>query len=346
MQFNYVFKDQSGRMRYRGSDIGSLSQTIVDSVTLTKTQMNDLAKYAYEQWKDTIKDVHQDVGASTAPWRSRDYRADLLGGIRKSVSGSGVTFNIEGDKALAAEFGWGVPQNSTEWHDGIGQYAGGAPQDLRPWLLHPASPHVHDVALPALSKAKGETGAGVSRTGARRYRVLRFDAPELSTIIDLSAGAATAQENVQRFYRNQDYASDAEEREMRAAHVKKLTHTARSRLETDKNGNLVFKPLDYSDIDPEGTHRHWVYHRATLASTQLLKGLKDTKNDRRLALNLIMQKSKFSVFRTITDSYIQKAAGLFFTKGIEPAHSMEWLRTHIIPNAIANIMAGKKPDGS
>jgi hypothetical protein len=344
MQFNFVFKDASGRIKYNGNDVSKLSDTITQSVTLTKAQANDLAKFAYAQWKDIINASHPDVSASSSPWRSRDYRADLLAGISKSVSGTGVSFKIEGDKALAAEFGWGVPY-SPEWHDGIGQYAGGALQDTRPWLLHPASPHVHDVKLPLIERSLGREGPGISNSGARRYRVLRFDAPELSTIIDLTAEADTERKVVKKFFEEQQAVTDEEHRAMRAASVKQLTHTARSRLDTDKNGNLVFKPLSYSDIDPAGMHLHWVYHRATLASTQLLKGLKDTKNDRRLAMNLIMQKAKFTVFRTITDSFIQKTRHAFFTKGIAPAHTLMELKHHIIPQALANMLAGK-PLGS
>ena len=340
MQFNYVFKDQSGRIKYRGTDISKLSETITQSVTLTKSQMNDLAKYAYAQWKELINASHPDVSASANPWRSRDYRADLLAGISKSVSGNGISFKIEGDQALAAEFGWGVP-TSPEWHDGIGKYAGGTLQDTRPWLLHPASTHVHDVKLPLIERALGHKGRGISNSGASRYRVLRFDAPELSTIIDLTAAVDTERQVTKKFFHDQHEVTDEEHRAMHAASVKQMTHTARSRLETDKNGNLVFKPLDYSDIDPSGMHRHWVYHRATLASTQLLKGLKDTKNDRRLAMNLIMQKSKFTVFRTITDSFTQIKLQLFFTKGIAPANTMRELNQHVIPRALANMLAGK-----
>lgn len=359
MQFNFVFKDQSGRIKYRGSDVGKLSDAITSSVTLTKAQTNDLAKYVYAQWKETISGLHPDVASSATPWRARDYRADLLAGISKSVSGSAVSFKIEGDQALAAEFGWGVP-NSPDWEDGIGQYAGGNMQDLRPWLLHPASPHVKSVQLPVILRPLNlkralsqddlsdlsERRSASSRSGASRYRVLRYDAPELSTIIDLTAAAATRQEEHSMFFQQETVPSDQERRDMHTAHAKRLAHTARSNLETDKNGNLVFRPLGYGDIDPEGHHLHWVYHRASLASKHLLQGLKDNKNDRRLALNLIMQKARFTVFRTITDSFKQIARRAFFTKGISPARSMEELKQHIIPYAIANILAGKKPDGS
>lgn len=353
MQFNFVFKDQSGRIKYKGSDVSKLSDKIVESVSLTKAQTTELAKFVYEEWKRLITTTYPTVAESSTPWRSRDYQADMLAGISKSVSSAGVSFKIEGDKALVAELGWGVP-NSSEWEDGIGMYARGALQDLRPWLLNPGSPHVHDVATPALELAKrnGESGTWFSKTGATKYRVLKYDAPELSKIIGLTSDSLTSQQELAEFERTDQLMTDAARRKARAEHVKTLTHTARSLIDTDASGNIVFKPLDYSSVPPSenthtyGTHMHWVYHRATLASTHLLKGLKDNKNDRRLAMNLIMQKAKFSVFRTITDSPNQIQAGLFFTKGVEPAGTMEFLKTTVVPDAIANILAGKNPDGS
>lgn len=350
-QFNFVFKDQSGRIRYQGTSVDKLSESIVSSVTLTKTQANELAKYAYEEWKKLISAAHPSVSDSRTPWSSRDYRADLLAGISKSVSGSGISFKIDGDKALAAELGWGVPQWRPDWEDGIGKYAGGQVQDLRPWLLSDYV-HVKNAWPKTMKEAEQDPSTWRTRSGANKYRVLRFDAPALSKIIETTAEYLTNHYAAAQAAQTGQNLREAERKKFKAEHVKALTHTARSSLDINDAGKIVFKPLSYSSVPPSenthtyGSHMKWVYDRAALASTHLLKGAKDTKNDRRTLTNVIMHKAQFSVFRTITDSVDQKDAGLFFTKGIEPANTMEKLKNDVIPTAMANILSGKNPDGS
>lgn len=351
MQFKFTYKDQSGRVRYDGASVEELSSRITSDATMTKDKTNILAKYVYDQWKKLIQEAHPEVSSSKTPWSSRDYRADLLAGISKSVSGDTVSFKIEGDKALAAELGWGVRRIMHDWEDGIGNYADGAVQDLRPWLLYSNSPHVHMARPKNQMEAQREYFTWRTRSGALNYRVLRFDAPELSQMVETTAQHLTEHYDEAQAAHTGALLQESERRRFKAEKVKALTHTARSRLDVDEDGNLVFKPLDYSATPPSknthtyGEHMKWVYDRAALSSKHLLKGLKDTQNDRRLALNLIMQKAKFSVFRTITDSPQQIAAGLFFTKGIAPANTMKKL-PEIIHDAIYSMTRGKNPDGS
>lgn len=347
MQFKYTYKDQSGKIRYDGTDVNDLSKAVVASMTLTKEQLNKLAKYVYDKWKQLISAAHPPVSTSSTPWRSRDYRADLLAGISKSVSGDTLSFKVEGDKALAAELGWGVPQYRSEWEAGIGKYAGGQTQDLRPWLLYSHSSHVKMAMPKTLQQAEQDPETWRTRSGANKYRVLRFDAPELSTMIENTAHHLSYEALTSKLSEEQAAEREADRKRFKAEKIKALAHTARSFLDTDDEGNLVFKPLSYSDVPPSenthtyGSHMKWVYDRASLANKHLLKGLKDTKNDRRVAMNLIMHKAKFSVFRTITDSTSQIDAGLFFTKGISPANTMKELEETVIPQAIEDILSGK-----
>lgn len=334
-QYNYKFIDRQGRVKYNGTDLRRLSITIVTETAFTDDDIIDLGDYAQQQWKDLARSSDA-IQEPTHPWRMTDYRAEYLAGINQwRHRGRDVVLSLSGERANGIEHGWAPPKSSA-WADGIGNYDG-EHHDMRPWLLTSGHPSVHTV-VPKKGKAK-------SKSGATLYRVLKYDTPALSEMLDQTASHLATLENVRSLVARQTEMNEQDRKRFLQQTRTRLYHTARSSMVRDEDGTLRFRALDMSDVDPAtgtyGEHYNWVYHNASIQHMPPFKTMK-------AAMNFVMHKARFTVFRTITDSSSQQDRKLFYTQGIRPAGLISTPTSplvQVIRQALINLVAGKMPDG-
>lgn len=327
----FVFKTIRGKTIARGRDINQLMMVVLSQVGFTTEQGLEIGDHIFATWK---KEAEQ-IPTGTHSWRATDYRADYQSGMPKQWShrGNDLVFALTGDKANAVELGW-APPKSSDWADGIGTYDG-SEKDLRPWLLHSG----HQQVRHAKPKKNDDTAFTV-------YRFLKFDAPALSEMLETTAQHEVAMEQVRQLKEHQTAMNDADRERILQGARKVLQHTARSSLVRDDSGQLMFRPLDLSEVPPTssefGQHYNWIYHRATMQDNIPFKTT-------RAAMKFAMNKAKFTVFRTITDSQQQKDRGLFFSRGIAPAQLISSTTSPVVTAAraaVVNVMSGKNADGS
>ncbi len=357
-QFKYKFTDHKRRVRYEGTDLRQLTLTLTNMYTMTLDDLVDLGDKVQAEWKK-LAQSSSDIQEPNNTWRKTDYRQQYMSGIKPwQLRENSIAFRLIGAEANAVEHGW-APPTSSEWADGIGQYDGNH-HDLRPWLLDHGHP---SVMLAGLRSMRGtgytyapykvsvkdsyqDVGETKSRTGATVYRILKFDAPALSQVIEETATHMLAMENAEAAVKQQQAMSEREAERFIKRTKRELRHTARSNISMDKNGNIQFKPIDFSELAPSpdayGEHVKWVYHQAYM--NQETKSFKDMNQ----AMRHVMHKAKFTVFRTITDSEKQKSRRLFYSKGIKPAKLMsepDSPLVDIVRKAIINALSAKTVDG-
>jgi len=346
-QSKYTFKDHKNRVRYEGNDLRQLTISILSLYTLTDDDLIDLGDYVQGQWKKMARESDA-IQEKSNPWRQTNYRDEYMRGIKNwNHRGNGMVFTLEGAQANAVEHGW-APPTSSSWADGIGTYDGQA-HDLRPWLLLSGHPSVRIAGLGSkgIDEVEPEDiGKKKSRSGANFYRVLKFDTPALSQVIEETATHMLAMENAKALTNQQAAMNEREARRFLKRTQKKLKHTARSMIDVDKDGNIAFKPIDFSELPPApdtyGEHVKWVYHQAYMNKDN--KPFQSTTQ----AMRHIMHKAKFTVFRTITDSEKQQSRKLFYSKGIKPARLMsepDSPLSNIVRQSIINLLSGKTVDG-
>jgi hypothetical protein len=346
-QFKYKFTDHKNHVRYEGTDLRQLTLSILALYTITDDDLVDLGDYVQAQWKKLARETDT-IQAPSNSWRQTDYRQQYLDGIKYWENrNNSMVFRLIGAQANAVEHGW-APPTSSAWADGIGQYDGQV-HDLRPWLLTSGHP---SVKMAGMNKADidkvdpEDLGKKKSRSGANLYRILKFDTPALSEVIDQTATHMLAMENAKAVTDQQAAMSERESKRFLKRKQRELTHTARSLIDKDKDGNITFKPLDFSELAPApdtyGEHVKWVYHQSYMNA--------DNKPFANMtqALRHVMHKAKFTVFRTITDSEKQKSRKLFYSKGIKPAKLMSEADSplvNIVRQSIINLLSGKTVDG-
>jgi hypothetical protein len=347
-QFKYKFTDHKRRVRYEGTDLRQLTLTLTNMYTMTLDDLVDLGDKVQAEWKK-LAQSSSEIQEPNNTWRKTDYRQQYMSGIKPwQLRENSIAFRLIGAEANAVEHGW-APPTSSEWADGIGQYDGNY-HDLRTWLLHSGHPSVKVAG--SNSADSEEAGGSVepqskkTRSGASVYRILKFDAPALSQIIEETSAHMLAMENAEAVVKQQQAMSEREAERFIKRKKRELRHTARSNISMDKNGNIQFKPIDFSELAPSpdayGEHVKWVYHQAYM--NQETKTFKDMNQ----AMRHVMHKAKFTVFLTITDSEKQKSRKLFYSKGIKPAKLMsepDSPLVDIVRKAIINALSAKTVDG-
>lgn len=338
-QSKYKFTDHKRHVRYEGNDLRQLTLAILSMYTITEDDLIDLGDYVQAQWKKMAQETDA-IQEKSGVWRQTNYRDDYMRGIKNwNHRGQGMVFTLEGAEANAVEHGW-APPTSSSWADGIGKYDGEY-HDLRPWLLHSGHSSVRVV------KGNDEEGTGKkSRSGATMYRILKYDTPALSQVIEQTSQHMLAMENAKAFMQQQQAMSAREAKRFLKRKQRELRHTARSQIDMTHEGNIAFKPIDFSELPPTpdayGEHVKWVYHQAYMTSEN-----KPFQNMTQ-AMRHIMNKAKFTVFRSITDSEQQKSRKLFYSKGIKPAKLMSEVDSplsNIVRQSIINLLSGKTVDG-
>jgi hypothetical protein len=333
--------------------------TIAASCTMTENDVLELGDYIQGQWKKLINESSR-VQNKTHAWRDTDYRAQYMSGVQHwRHKPNGIVFTLAGAEAHAVELGW-APPRSSQWVDGIGTYDGEY-KDLRPWLLNHSNPSVKIAGLRSdrgtssrarpwqisAQEAPELIGETMSKTGASVYRFLKFDAPAFGEITEQTADNIIKTNKVTENDQTDDYVKNynAQIEAGREAHKKALLRTARHHISKDRDGNITFKPIDYSHLPPAedtfGEHVKWVYHKPYLQNTKKFKSMNQ-------AMRFIVHKARFTVFRTITDSHQQIRRRVFFSKGIKPANLISEPTSPllgIIRRAITNLLTGKNPEG-
>jgi hypothetical protein len=325
----YVFRQKNGKVIYRGTDINRLTLEIISRFGFSEDQGVEVGDYVQATWKQHASQIEQ----RTESWRATDYRADYMAGIQVwRRRGRDLVFALHGDKANAVEHGW-APPTTQDWADGIGTYDGEY-KDMRPWLLHSGHPQVRRTNR----DPKKDTDFTV-------YRFLKFDAPALSEMVETTSQHLAAVETAKMLKDHQTQMNDADRERLLSNARKQIRHTARSSLDRAEDGSIVFRPLDLRHVPPApayGEHHNWIYHGATMQNMIPFKTM-------RAALKFAMNKAKFTVFRTITDSQQQIDRKLFFTRGISPAKLISDQNSPVVEaakQAVMNVMSGKNPDGS
>jgi hypothetical protein len=363
-RFRYRFFDAKKRLVYDGTDPHQLAVKIMATFAMDQGKLNKIAKYAQKEWV-RLANSPDYIEEKKHTWSNRDYRADYLAGISVEKNGSdGITLSLKGPKANAVELGW-APPSTSEWADGIGTYDG-SHKDLRPWLLGAGDASVKHV-IGKKKKAQSVDSSdddemdttGVSKSGATMYRVIRFDAPAYSEVVDQTADHLAKLEDANRILKQQAEMT-AKQRtkfvaKLRGDMMSNAMAAARQYVKNpqydERTGMLKpFKPLDFSSVEPAqdtyGEHMKWVYNNAKTTEQAPFKTLTS-------AVRYLMHKAKFSVYRTITDSDEQKGRRLFFSAGVAPAgiittgrHGKMAPLAKILRQAIKNVMLGRAPDGS
>ena len=327
----FIFKTNRGKVIYRGTDKNRAVLMVLSQVGFTEEQGWEIGDHIFATWKKEVANIP----TGTHSWRASNYQADYQSGMPTHWvhRGRDLVFELTGNKANAVELGW-APPNSGEWADGIGTY-GGEPRDLRPWLLYSGHSQVRH------AKPKKD-----SETAFTLYRFLKFDTPSLGEMLETTAQHQVSIENAKHLQAHQQALNDTDRERILQGARKVMQHTARSSLQRDPEGNLVFKPLDMSEVSPQsatfGQHYNWIYHRAAMKDDIPFKTV-------RAAMKFAMHKAKFTVFRTITNSQQQQDRGLFFSRGIAPAQLISDSNSPVVVaarHAIINIMSGKNADGS
>jgi len=362
-RFRYRFFDAKKRLVYDGTDPHQLSAKIIATLSVDKGKMRKIAKFAHSEWV-RLASGGEYIEDKKHAWSDRDYRAEYLAGIRVEDQGDGVVLSLQGPRANAVELGW-APPTTSEWADGIGTYDG-THKDLRPWLLGAGDATVkHVMARGKKKKADDDEGpdeldnTGVSKSGATMYRVIKFDAPSFSEVVDHTAAHLAQLEDANRLLKHQAEMTEKQRTKLitslRLEMMNKAMTAARNYVKNpeydERTGMLKpFKPIDFSAVEPAqntyGEHMKWVYNNAKTTEQAPFKTLAS-------AVRYLMHKAKFSVYRTITDSDEQKGRRLFFSAGVAPAgiitagpHGKTAPLAKIIKQAIKNVMMGLAPDGS
>lgn len=336
-KLEFTFKNEKGRVLYKGHDLHRLTMVVMSQVGYTEEQGWEIGDHIYDTWKHLVL-TSDAIQEKSSTWRVTNYRDDYMSGINQKRGwfhrGRDLVFQLEGEKANAVEHGW-APPNSAQWGDGIGTYDGEY-KDLRPWLLYSGHSQVR-----TLKPNKKNKAAPFSL-----YRYLKFDTPKLGQMLENTAQHLLSLENAKQLAEMQTELNEEDRERLLANSRKALQHTARSSLERNKDGDLVFRPLDMRNIpaakDTYGEHHKWLYNQATMKGPVPFKTV-------RAAMRHAMHTAQFTVFRTITDSQAQIDRKLFFSKGIKPAKLLIDPNSPVVAaakEAIINIMSGKNADGS